>query len=87
MNMEMKRKTHKYLYKRKNSQVSIKLLAKVLLMGAIMGVQNVLGLLTREDMEEVIREVNNRKENGLEHSMDGPFNPIMLYVYREIDVI
>ncbi|KAI5163299.1 hypothetical protein NEAUS03_2274, partial [Nematocida ausubeli] len=87
MNMKMKRKTHECLYKRNNSQISIKLLAKVLLMGAIMSLQNVLGLLAREDMEEVIREVNNRKENGLEHNMDGPFNPIMLYLYGEIDVI
>ncbi|KAI5164993.1 hypothetical protein NEAUS04_2420 [Nematocida ausubeli] len=75
------------LYKRNNRQISIKLLAKVLLMGTLMGVQNVFGLLSRKEMEEVIREVNNRKENGLEHNMDGPFNPIMLYVYREIDVI
>ncbi|EHY64352.1 hypothetical protein NERG_02598 [Nematocida ausubeli] len=87
MNMEMKRKTHECLYKRNNSQISIKLLAKVLLMGTLMGVQNVFGLLTREDMVDVLKVLLSESIDSLGLKLDGPFNPVMLYVYREIDVI
>ncbi|KAI5137674.1 hypothetical protein NEAUS06_2314, partial [Nematocida ausubeli] len=87
MNMKMKRKTHECLYKRKNRQMSIKLLAKVLLMGTLMGVQNVFGLLTREDMVDVLKVLLSESIDSLGLKLDGPFNPVMLYVYREIDVI
>ncbi|KAI5167163.1 hypothetical protein NEAUS04_2664, partial [Nematocida ausubeli] len=53
----MRMKTHECLYKRKNSQISIKLLAKVLLIGTLMGVQNVFGLLPIEEMEDVLKEL------------------------------
>ncbi|EHY64326.1 hypothetical protein NERG_02632 [Nematocida ausubeli] len=87
MNMKMKRKTHECLYKRNNSQISIKLLAKVLLMGTLMGVQNVFGLLTREDMVDVLKVLLSESIDSFRLKLDGPFNPVMLYVYREIDVI
>ncbi|KAI5163391.1 hypothetical protein NEAUS03_2313 [Nematocida ausubeli] len=85
-NSERRNQLHEYLYKRNNSQMSIKLLAKVLLMGAIMSLQNVLGLLSEEDMNAVI-EVLNAGKNNLKPKLDGPLSPIMLYAYGKADIV
>ncbi|EHY64419.1 hypothetical protein NERG_02496 [Nematocida ausubeli] len=82
MKMKMKRKTHEYLYKRNNRQISIKLLAKMLLMGAILFVQNVFGLLSEEDMKAVIKAILSKTKGDTMLKLDGPFSPIMLYLYE-----
>ncbi|KAI5161400.1 hypothetical protein NEAUS03_1595 [Nematocida ausubeli] len=79
--MKLKRKTHEYIYKRHNSQISIKLLAKVFLMGALLFVQNVFGLLSEEDMKAVIKAILSKKKDNIMPRLDGPFSPIMLYLY------
>ncbi|KFG27493.1 uncharacterized protein NESG_00573 [Nematocida ausubeli] len=82
MNMKIKRKTHEHLYKRNNRQISIKLLAKVLLMGALLFVQNVFGLLSEEDMKAVIKAILSKTKGDTMLKLDGPFSPIMLYLYE-----
>ncbi|KAI5137720.1 hypothetical protein NEAUS07_2125, partial [Nematocida ausubeli] len=84
----MRMKTHECLYKRKNSQISIKLLAKVLLIGTLMGVQNVFGLLPIEEMEDVLKELLDKyKKNNTESYAIWLLSPIMLYLHKEIDTL
>ncbi|KAI5169249.1 hypothetical protein NEIRO02_2641, partial [Nematocida sp. AWRm79] len=71
---EKRNQLHKYLYKRKNSQIPISLLAKVLLICMFLSMQNVLGLLSEEDMNTVIRVLNAGK-NNLKPKLDGPLSP------------
>ncbi|KAI5160200.1 hypothetical protein NEAUS03_0964 [Nematocida ausubeli] len=86
MNMEMK--THECLYKRNNRQISIKLLAKVLLMVSLLAMQNVFGLLSKEYVEEVLEELVKKFEKyDIELNMDGPFNPIMPFLCDKIDTL
>ncbi|KAI5151749.1 hypothetical protein NEAUS05_2583, partial [Nematocida ausubeli] len=83
---EKRNQLHKYLYKRKNSQIPISLLAKVLLICMFLSMQNVLGLLSEEDMNTVIRVLNAGK-NNLKPKLDGPLSPIMLYAYRKTNIV
>ncbi|EHY66541.1 hypothetical protein NERG_00181 [Nematocida ausubeli] len=86
MNMEMK--PHECLYKRNNRQISIKLLAKVLLMVSLLAVQNVFGLLSRECADNVLEELVEKFEKyGIELNMDGPLNPIMLFLCDKMDTL
>ncbi|KAI5147740.1 hypothetical protein NEAUS05_1027 [Nematocida ausubeli] len=86
MNMEMK--THECLYKRNNRQISIKLLAKVLLMVSLLAMQNVFGLLSRECADNVLEELVEKFEKyGIELNMDGPLNPIMLFLCDKMDTL
>ncbi|EHY65304.1 hypothetical protein NERG_01750 [Nematocida ausubeli] len=95
MNMRMKRKTQECLYERKNKEqanrstksMSMRLLAKVLLMCMLLSIQNVFGLLNRKDMEEVLEEVLSKTKDASTSKMNLSFSPILLDLYREIDIL
>ncbi|EHY64972.1 hypothetical protein NERG_02028 [Nematocida ausubeli] len=79
--MNIKRKPHEYLYKRNNRQISIKLLVKVLLISALLAVQNVFGLLSRQCADNVLEIVLSKyKGNSSMTKIIKSFPPYMLYI-------
>ncbi|KAI5150302.1 hypothetical protein NEAUS04_2187 [Nematocida ausubeli] len=79
MNMEMKQ--HEYLYERNNRQISIKMLVKVLLISALLAVQNVFGLLSRQCADNVLEIVLSKyKGNSSMTKIIKSFPPYMLYI-------
>ncbi|KAI5138143.1 hypothetical protein NEAUS06_2425 [Nematocida ausubeli] len=84
---EKRNQIHRYLYKRKNSQMSISLLAKVLLICMLLSMQNVLGLLSEEDMNTVIRVLLSGTKGKVSIKIGGNISPIILYAYGKVDIL
>ncbi|KFG25094.1 uncharacterized protein NESG_02463 [Nematocida ausubeli] len=84
---ERRNQLHKYLYKRKNRQIPISLLAKVLLICMLLSMQNVLGLLSEEDMNTVIRVLLSGTKGKVSIKIGGNISPIILYAYGKVDIL